>query len=272
MSPESKLSWDQYLKLAAIPYTFGFLTIMFHTAQYGFPVVQVLQPLNFWVGAIPTVLFVAAWKGITFMVSFPWGNRLEKVAIRLGSRRTEIVKDILLVGLVLLQVLALLTERKRTPNDPTMSAVQIVLTSLLIFTFMLYSMLSSAERPYISTPPFVWMMERIPLVISLFLFIAMIFSVYLYQIYPALPQRYGFGRPANIKLVLDPKMSPPDLLENKPADPTLPVVSRSVKLLYRTDKEDLILCDQCQSKSLSITSSAVLGIIWEDNGKTEKTK
>jgi hypothetical protein len=73
MLPESKLAWDQYLKFAAIPYAFGFFTVMLHTARYGFPVVQILQPLNFWIGVIPTLILAGG--ASSFIARSSWWER-----------------------------------------------------------------------------------------------------------------------------------------------------------------------------------------------------
>jgi len=85
MLPESKLSWDQYLKLAAIPYAFGFFTVMLHTARYGFPVVQILQPLNFWIGVIPTLTLAGWWWASSFIARSSWWERpIRRLAAKIG--------------------------------------------------------------------------------------------------------------------------------------------------------------------------------------------
>lgn len=268
MSSESWGSWDHYLKLAAIPYAFGFLTVMFHTAMYGFPVVQILQPLNFWVGIIPSILLVAAWKGTKLVIASPWEIRIRRAVSRLGTWQSVL----LAVLLVLLMAVFEAWDSAVMHSHPTRESERfdlliIALVMLCAFAATLIMEAAIQQLPtlgYSSKIRLIFRFQRIAIV-PLVAF--MIFSLFLVRIYPALPQRYGFGKPSDVRLVLDPRTAPPELLESQPANSTAPVVSRSVKLLYRTGEEDLILCDQCQREALSVSRSDVFGIIWEDGGR-----
>lgn len=51
---DSKLNWhdiEPILKWAAVAYGFGFLTVMWHTHRLGVPVLQLIEPVNVWIGA-----------------------------------------------------------------------------------------------------------------------------------------------------------------------------------------------------------------------------
>jgi len=52
--PRSRLNWhdiEPILKWAAVAYGFGFLTVMFYTHSLGIPVLQLIEPVNIWIGA-----------------------------------------------------------------------------------------------------------------------------------------------------------------------------------------------------------------------------
>jgi hypothetical protein len=42
---------EPILKWAAVAYAFGFLTVMLHTHKLGIPVLQLIEPVNIWIGA-----------------------------------------------------------------------------------------------------------------------------------------------------------------------------------------------------------------------------
>jgi hypothetical protein len=49
----SEAKWpdiEPFLKWAAVAYALGFGTIMYHTWSLGIPVVQLIDPINIWVG------------------------------------------------------------------------------------------------------------------------------------------------------------------------------------------------------------------------------
>lgn len=100
---------------------------------------------------------------------------------------------------------------------------------------------------------------------GLVVYAALAFAAYLQQVYPVLPQCFGFGKPSDVRLILDGRAAPPVLLETK-ADPAAPVISRRVRLLYRTSQEYLVLCDQCGQDAISVSSNVVVGVIWEKWG------
>ena len=252
-------SWEQYLKLAAVPYAFGFLTVMFHTARYGFPVIQLIQPLNFWVGSIPTLVLAVIWKGVQITARTPWNRHMNKAIKRFGFPIVKIVSLSVIIasfglGLLMVYMPTFYGRYFLFPDVWSVGGQILVLFSLLCSTAVISAFDDKKRLNYTDIAVCAWLAF-------------LILAIYVTGIYPRLPQRYGFGEPSNVKMVLDPKMAPPELLESKPMDSFSPVVSRSVKLLYRTDKEDLILCDQCQSKSLSVNSAGVVGIIWEAGGR-----
>jgi hypothetical protein len=59
-SPGRRFDWhdiEPILKWTAVAYALGFLTVMVHTYRLGVPVLQVMDPLNVWIGAPLAVVF-----------------------------------------------------------------------------------------------------------------------------------------------------------------------------------------------------------------------
>lgn len=67
----------------AVAYGLGFLCILVHTARYGVQVIEVIKPLNFWVGALPTL--------VIFFSIFVWERYLSDVARRAAQQKMALV-------------------------------------------------------------------------------------------------------------------------------------------------------------------------------------
>lgn len=49
---------EPFLKWGAVAYGLGFVTVMFHTRKIGIPVIQLVEPVNIWIGLpLAVVLF-----------------------------------------------------------------------------------------------------------------------------------------------------------------------------------------------------------------------
>jgi hypothetical protein len=55
-----KIRFERVLVYAGVAYALGFLTVMFHTAQYGIQVIEGIKPLNFWIGTPPTLVLLVS--------------------------------------------------------------------------------------------------------------------------------------------------------------------------------------------------------------------
>jgi hypothetical protein len=269
----SRMSWDQYLKLAAIPYAFGFLTVMLHTARYGFPVVQILEPLNFWVGAIPSLLLLILWKGFSLVMHSPWEKQMLNAAKTMSLQKRTWFR--VLLTLLVFTIGTWLVVNRRTPVSDGDATVYYLSRALIcIFVAIIMGSVMRVESQLTMNPrnPTARRHIRTINAVVFSLFITTVLFSYLKGIYGLLPQRYGFGKPANVRLILDSKSAPAALLEvnDQTLGPT--TVSRKVQLLYRTGDDVLILCDKCDAKSLSIRNSSVVGIMWDEARRTENLK
>lgn len=268
-----RLSWDQYLKLAVVPYAFGFLTVMFHTARFGFPVVQILEPLNFWVGLIPSLLLLIAWKGFSFVISAPWEKHMLGALRSTSSKKTARIMPFVGLGFFVPSFFILY---KAMPHwsakdvSPKYEILYLVALCLMVFAISFFEV-GRQLSPDPKTPKVPQYM-RIMMAASFSLMVILIFLSYLIDIYASMPQRYGFGKPSNVRLITDRKDMPPMLLEDQVVSLGAPAVSRSVRLLYKTAEDVFVLCDACDGKALSLRSSIVIGIVWEDAPKSAAAK
>ncbi len=266
-SPSSR-SIETYLKYAAVPYAFGFFTVMVHTARYGLPVIQLIDPINVWVGAFPSLFLLAVWKLFQLPQASSGSELTRQLIGRIGLSRTASLNVTLsLISIALLLCAARVRLVAETPHYQLRAWLAFSLLLVTAFTvnwvklsthYELCRLLPSSRS--LIDPVYRWLVRVWVVLVAL-----LVFRAYVTGIYPNLPLRYGFGRPAPVRLIVNPQMVPHELLETNVTSVEAPIETQWVLLLYRTGQEHIVLCEQCKAKILSLSNAAVSGVIWKES-------
>ncbi len=273
-------TFETYLKyaavLAAVPYALGFLTVMLHTGRYGLPVIQLIQPINFWVGLIPSIFLLGVWK----VLRLPQKSSVNQLPVRfvnkVGVPRARLLNVLLLLlanGIILCAAIPL--RHLRSGHDQLSEWLLLVLMFVAAIAVKWAQGLLFFGLPWRGDIPATFSAEWYVrgLFLSWVILVACLtLQAYVVGIYPKLPQRYGFGHPSSVRLVVDPRKISQELLESQSADVETAKVTRPVLLLYRTGQEHIILCEQCKAKTFSLNNAVVFGIIWQKSSEPEKAQ
>ncbi len=270
--PYFKYPYLKFLGLvAAVAYAFGFFTVMVHTAHYGLPVIQLIEPLHLWVGLIPSVVLFATWQGVKVVAKSIPSDRVEPFVHKIGVGRAKNAVIGLHAFSAVLMVFFAFRYSSRIRGNPWFGLS--VLLVLLVTAFVLavaHSAVCKADpsRYWGFMPRFL----RVWLIIVTLIVALAIFKVYVAGIYPSLPQRYGFGDPALVRLVVDPNKMPSELLDSQMSPQGPPKITKRIRLLYRTAREHILLCDECKAKTLSLSNDGVYGIIWQESSEPARDR
>jgi len=103
-----------------------------------------------------------------------------------------------------------------------------------------------------------------------------VIAIYTWFIFPLLPQRYGFGRPTTVQLLVDSEMLPllsADKQWDKVTIASPPrgsfeknaYLSEAVELIFIADNKEYVLRCGDDKRIITIESTAVKGIVWRND-------
>ncbi len=259
---------ERILAHAAIAYGLGFVVVMLHTARLGFPVIVLLDPIYVWIG-LPLAVIVFFGAQVVALI---------RTEVR-GAREN------------------LMTALQTLPDRPGMTAQLAAkeLASLYGLTFSLPPMRRVAERVaslnldhYVRSAPdpedaaavlknTLRALERPVMIMSAItralnalsyaLFLAGGLVVYVWTLYPQIPQAYGGGAPVSVCLVVDRTRFPIALLSDIAADTgrthTLQsnaTITDTIPLLYTTDHNYYVRGRS--ARPIAVARSGVVAVIW----------
>lgn len=88
-SPGRTFNWrdlEPILKWTAVAYGFGFLTVMIHTWELGIPVLQLIEPLNIWIGAPLALAFFFSNRLVAYL-----RGEARKLAVDVKAARSLLI-------------------------------------------------------------------------------------------------------------------------------------------------------------------------------------
>jgi hypothetical protein len=213
LEPAGEGGWrniEPLLKWGAVAYGFGFLTVMWHTRALGIPVIQLVEPINVWIGSfLAVVLFF-----------------LDKIVARVKGASEELAEAI--------RAAKKQREEMRNWSDPQKLYDAIIATfdqAYLLFrrpsSWVPKRALQSARRELETlfdenaTPQQkrADLLKQWGILISSFnaliavrkfiyfvVYVALVFiacAVYVTNVYPQMPQSIGGGKPMSVRLIVN---------------------------------------------------------------------
>jgi hypothetical protein len=249
---------------SSIAYASGFLTVMLHTARLGFPVLELFSTLYFLVGAP---------FGVIGFLSTPilryFRSRASNLASQAKASWTDLTKEV-------------------NPSDiDALSTLFGLLEAISPYFRFFRKRLEKKVRQHVDVNRHIDARTRsflhrsaalgkglravVRSVNLLSTAIVLIFALclYVWKIYPLIPQQYGGGAPVEIQVLLDQDKLPPTLSDlpgvpvQAPGKASKTAVIGPVKLLY-SSKHHYFL-EGSQGERFSLSRGAVEGILWTTN-------
>lgn len=237
---------EQLLKIGGLFYAAGFLVILLHTARFNVPVIEALHFQNIlagWpVGAIATLAYLS--RSVIAWPLPPPGNSRHKTNWKLG---------LLIVGLQLVGLLAIwFVIRPFMQGQSLYLRIVITISALALGNCV---SLFQARTNRFSTGISVF--RSIVIVLAFFLLAA----VYTIWLYPRIPQSFGGGRPAQVRLFF--KAPERSLLDASGPSDDHDTAPETVYLYYRTSDFMLVSKEQSSEKPLvQIPLDQIHALVW----------
>ena len=250
------------LAWASISYAFGFATVTLHTYRLGLPVLEILSAVYIWIGLpLATVAFFS--KRLARLVKAAAVKRatvLRESWVKATEQTDE--KDLNVVAMAFSFVATVL---------PPLSLLEPSLTRLVERANIGDSKGAKRAALYLKRLAALVTGARavFDLAYILYALLTAIFLVYLYvwQLYPLIPQTLGGGRPRTVQLVILSDKSAaisPYIQQQQPTPGPVPVaksiVTPPLTLLYMT-KENYYLQSK-DGRRFSLSAAAVEGVVW----------
>lgn len=259
---------EKLIAWASIAYACGFVIVLLHTARIGIPVLDLVKPIYVWIGLpVAAVLFFAR-QILGWLRSRAAANRAEFVGAlktdhsRLtGDDRSEVTDRVI-------DTVAYIT-----PWFLPRKFVQRIFRSVVDRIFLrvgsrgpdharTVKILDAYARGFRATRA---LLNLSNLVIQTAAGAGLIL-LYVWTLYPRLPQAYGGGAPAPVRLLIDTAKLPPGLPHvtgprdsREPA--ALPLMTPDVSLLYITTAAYWIQTPD--ARVIALDKSVVMGIVYE---------
>jgi hypothetical protein len=268
------------LGYASLAYTLGFITILVSTARYGVAGFDFIRPVYLWVGATPVLLVVSAIR-----VFRGWRDLCGKGCIDQSFSWTQVLHDMFGVSMVTFTAYVLswlpygvLYELVKITNhgvayDSLVNAWRHEILWGVTLLLTLIGLWCERKRRKLVIPTEQTIDYNMRYVITGA--VAVFLILYIGWLYWMLPQRFGFGKPTKVELVLDGSLldgNAPSLKGTIPEDHQVGRGSgalwrtRDIELLYRTDAEYLVRPGGQDEKTamhvISVPASLVKEVIW----------
>lgn len=213
-------SWtniEPFLKWGAVAYGLGFVTVMLHTRKIGIPVIQLVEPVNIWIGLPLAVVLFFMDKLIARLKRIP--DELIK-ELRVAKKEGEAIKassspqqllDAMLATLGKAyglfrrlhiwfpkRILEATRQRLKTVLDPakTPQEQRDTLRNQIGFFVRWLTVIIAVRNAF-----------------NIVLYTVLIFAAcafYVWVIYPVLPQTVGGGKPMTVRLIVNTEKVPTD--------------------------------------------------------------
>jgi cation transport protein ChaC len=258
---DSKRNWrdiEPLLKWGVVSYALGFVTIMFHTAQLGIPVLQVIEPINIWIGFPLTVviffvdkIFAYFWKPVVEA-----RQKIVEAWAKLSSSSEEATVEYLAELLTWALPFAPLRSRARQYFAERIRIVMRTRGNLRMpgWAIFLRELALAAESFY--------------RVFTQVLLIVVCIVAYVFIGYPAIPQSYGGGKPIEVQLMVNAERIPKDpggikaLFRSEPGGNDKTITTVPLMLYYETDSTYYFR--SVGGPFISLAHDAVEGLIYTE--------
>jgi hypothetical protein len=281
---DSRLNWhnvELILKWTAVAYGFGFLTVMWHTHRLGVPVLQLIEPVNVWIGAplAIVVFFIEKLVKAANKIREDFVTGLKEVRGRakavteskdlqmLAERTVDLMatSSILAIPLFgklsfvkgLLKKLFTVIYRLSGLFDPQVSDRQRERTLAHLSRTLAWSQFVAVTGNFIDS------------VVTLCV-VPLACFVYVVAIYPLIPQTLGGGKPVDVQVVVSEESIPEAkefegwVSSSRSATTSSLTTKRSlivpVTLYFRTDHD--LYIRKGDGPIISLSEHAVEGIIF----------
>ena len=208
---------EPYLKWAAVAYGGGFATILVHTAMLGVPVIQVLDPLNVWIG-FPIALslyFVDKWIDGILKISAEIALSAKRVKLEddpTGDQRNvaQLYDELISAYASLLSLTVFI------PEGLTIWLAHRIFPKKVILPRLFASSLDNKavgfmRRVATMTSGGATAIKRSIDLLSMCIALPFILGLYIFAVYPLMPQPWGGGKPMQVQLIVETDKLPPEL-------------------------------------------------------------
>ena len=269
---------QQLLGYAGFAYVVGFATLVANTARYGIPLQEFAKPLTFWAGAIPTIT--------VFLTILIYRKRLEghpehRASLRQVAGDLFILAVCVAVGRATLwyvewfvrlesRVSFLRWWDKHSLAGPWVDRHPLAGTAIILIYCV--GVLAWQQRSNWNWKDIASTLKERFFRYGPSVFMAVILALYIWVGYPQWPQQYGFGKPLNVRLLVDRDNSLRLPLEaSQPGPPTSArpddsglLLTAPLQLLFKTDKEYVVQYRVDNAfRIVSIDSGEVKGTVWK---------
>ncbi len=285
--PKSKIiegkQVENFLAWGSISYATGFFTVLAHTATLGIPVIEILKPIYIWTG-LPLAIVVFSLKWLFDLAN----QRIQDVKRKIQTFSQEIMSS-----------------EKNSPNKDVddlrtifseyNSSIISLFPFLTRFPLILYT--KWAEKNFDKVlykaqkntddklyrkdmnNSFASLKRGVLLArltndifnsVKFFLYLSIIplaCYLYIFEIYPRIPQSYGGGKPAEVIFIMDGEYIPENsstaqtLLQNNSNLTQIKIIeTKKIELLYSTTDQYYISTDN--GTIMAIDKSLIKSIIW----------
>ncbi|MDD2271527.1 MAG: hypothetical protein PHP95_15150 [Desulfuromonadaceae bacterium] len=262
---------------ASVSYALGFLTILLHTSRLGFPIFQLIQPLYVWVG-LPLCVPLYFFRGISNYFTKSKEALNTELATSISSLKTPLNEVDLENAVLLTSFIGSILTSTRYGKSYYEKKIRGPVIDSFTKTEMrqdaatkVAAWIRKAGATYRGIKSvygyFQLLNEAIGIILLLWL--------YVWFIYPIIPQKVGGGAPQQVKLILKAEDAGDYVLKAGYSTPTnLAPANKAIEfdcqLLY-TSTDDYYL-RSITGALLSFRKDATLGIIWSKSRWTSKYK
>ncbi len=255
-----------FVTWASISYGFGFFTVMLHTARLGFPVLELISAVYIWIGFPLTVIAFFSKKiydSIKTNLNQSYtniSNHFKELAPNVQlDNKIDIVSKFISTLIIYIPIInfwpEFFTNKLRGPFDNLFEKYNIDdkakrKLQILIIILNIFNNISIIIRN----------------IIRPFLIVGVIF-LYIWVIYPSIPQSLGGGAPQNVKLIIDAEKLSINLpimwsitSEVDSQDKYKTIITEKVQLIYKT--KDEIYIKTKNGIILSLSNDTIKGVIW----------
>ena len=210
---------EPILKWGAVSYACGFLIVMIHTARLGIPALQLIEPINIWIGLPVTIVLFFFDKLIN-----KWKRAMEELdrelteavalAVKIGKEKDPDQVYDLIVNTIVRAFSSTFVFPSVNPSEFLMKKIFGYYRTK--FTAALTETLPERKRlvaqgwlwRVLSVAAFFAAVQRFVNVIVELAVMLIACSLYVGVLYSRIPQTYGGGRPMDVQVIIDAESIP----------------------------------------------------------------
>ena len=246
-----------FVAWGSIAYGLGFVTVMLHTARLGFPVLELLSAIYIWVGApLAVVAFFSQriWQffwsrasRITNEVKGSWDGLKQGVP----REDFDLISSFLGISMAISPILRPLRRPLEWLLKKSISTDLKVSKRATAFLTRFAALLRGIQA----------INAGLNLGLAVVLLLLAI-GLYVWQLYPLIPQSYGGGAPTEVRLLVNTARVPRDILGLPAGEDGAPAtaITERMNLLYST--ADNYYIEVSSGRRISLSRGTVEGVIW----------